>query len=90
MGDPAQATYGFRGAATGAMDIIKEKMSAKEYPLSVSYRCPKLICELASKDVPEFSAAPNAIDGSIVYENYEYEMGMRKYIDMYRKVLSDN
>lgn len=25
-----------------------------------------------------------------VYENYEYEMGMRKYIDMYRKVLSDN
>ena len=66
------AIYGFRGAATGAMDIFKEKMSAKEYPLSVSYRCPKLICELASKDVPEFSAAPNAIDGSIVYENYEY------------------
>lgn len=72
VGDPAQAIYGFRGAATGAMDIFKAKMSAKEYPLSVSYRCPKLICELASKDVPEFSAAPNAIDGSIVYENYEY------------------
>lgn len=72
VGDPAQAIYGFRGAASGAMDILKTKMNAIELHLSISYRCPKAICELAAKDVPEIKAAPNAIDGSIVYENYEY------------------
>ena len=72
VGDPAQAIYGFRGAASGAMDILKDKMSAVELHLSISYRCPKAICELAAKDVPEIKAAPNAKEGSILYENYEY------------------
>lgn len=66
VGDPAQAIYGFRGAASGAVDRVASALNAKRLPLSITYRCPKKIVELARKYVPDFEAAPDAPEGAIV------------------------
>ena len=53
VGDRWQSIYYFRGAETGGVDKIKHKFSMAEYPLSVSFRCPKAIVEAAHWRVPE-------------------------------------
>jgi superfamily I DNA/RNA helicase len=64
VGDPSQAIYGFRGADSDSMDIIKAEFSATELPLTVSYRCARNIVEFAQQ-FGTIDVAPNAKDGSI-------------------------
>jgi DNA helicase II / ATP-dependent DNA helicase PcrA len=49
VGDPRQAIYGFRGANSDAMEKVARKFSCQTFPLSVSYRCPKLVVAEAQK-----------------------------------------
>jgi DNA helicase II / ATP-dependent DNA helicase PcrA len=65
VGDPKQAIYGFTGASADAMDLIAAEFKTVELPLTVSYRCPRAVGELARSLVPYFEVAPGAIEGSV-------------------------
>ena len=59
VGDPAQALYGFAGATGDGMSKLTARFSAKVFPLSICWRCPKRHLEVAAalfKDQP--SGAP--------------------------------
>lgn len=66
VGDPAQSIYQFRGADSEAIPNFINKLKAKTLPLSVTYRCPKKVVELAQEIVPDIEASPNASDGIVV------------------------
>lgn len=66
VGDDRQAIYGFRGADSGSIARLKKELSAVELGLTITYRCPKQIVELAQKIVPDFMAAANAPEGTII------------------------
>jgi len=63
--DRFQAIYHFRGAASNAVDKIKTKLKAKELPLSITYRCPKLVVKEAQALVPHIQARPRAPEGLV-------------------------
>lgn len=65
VGDPAQSIYQFRGADSRAMPNIIEKLDAETLPLSVTYRCPKLVVKMAQEIVPDIIAHDSAPDGTI-------------------------
>lgn len=72
IGDPAQAIYGFRGADSNSMNLIKEEFNCTEMPLTVSYRCPTAVVEYAKQWVDHIEAAPNAPAGEVVDLNYDW------------------
>ena len=57
--------YGWRGADENAVRRITEELKAKTFPLSVSFRCPKVVVARAQRYVPEFQAAENAPEGRL-------------------------
>jgi superfamily I DNA/RNA helicase len=65
VGDNLQAIYGFRGADSNALDRLKTELNAREFGLTVTYRCPKQIVELARCVAPDFQAHPSAPEGII-------------------------
>lgn len=65
VGDPRQAIYGFRGADVGGMERLKKDLSAATFPLTITYRCPKKVVEIAKKMVPDYEAAPEAPEGTV-------------------------
>jgi ATP-dependent DNA helicase UvrD/PcrA len=65
VGDPRQAIYQFRGAAQGAFEKVQESFAANVLPLSVTYRCGRLIVEEARRFVKELEAAPLAEEGRV-------------------------
>lgn len=65
IGDDRQAIYGWRGAATNGIQMMKERLDADELPLTVTYRCGKAIVDLAKRFVPDFEAHPTAPDGEV-------------------------
>lgn len=66
VGDRRQAIYGFRGADTAAMDVIKQNFRCDELPLSICYRCPKDVIEVAKRDVPHIEAHEEAAAGKVL------------------------
>ena len=66
VGDDRQQIFGFRGAMHNGLDTFKEKLNAKEFPLTVNFRCGKKIISLAQIIVPDIQAAPDAIEGEIL------------------------
>lgn len=66
VGDRFQSIYGFRGADSDAIPRMIGTLGAKVLPLSISYRCPRKVAELAREIVPHFEPAPGAIEGEIV------------------------
>ena len=71
VGDPNQAIYGFRGADSNSMDIFKSDLEArgreiKDFPLSVSWRCPHTVVKEANRYVQNFTCPDSADDGSVV------------------------
>jgi len=60
VGDSKQSIYGFRGAGTNSMQVLKETLNATSMRLSICYRCPIGHLELVKHIVPEIEAAPNA------------------------------
>lgn len=67
VGDDRQAIYGFRGAAQDGMNMMVEKLNAVELSLTITYRCPKRVVELAAEMVPDYRAAAAAPEGEICY-----------------------
>jgi superfamily I DNA/RNA helicase len=65
VGDDRQAIYGFRGAATDGMQMMRQKLSAKQLGLTTTYRCPRLVVELAQEIVPDYVSAPSAPRGMV-------------------------
>lgn len=56
VGDDRQAIYGFTGADADSMDLIKDRLDSAILPLTVTYRCPQRIVQLAQKWVPDIEA----------------------------------
>jgi superfamily I DNA/RNA helicase len=65
VGDPAQAIYGFTGADSDSLDLIRADFNAITLPLTVSYRCPKAVVAEARNWVRHIQPADNAIEGSV-------------------------
>lgn len=65
VGDRFQSIYGFRGADADAIPRMIQELNAKVLPLSICYRCPRSVVELAQTVVPGIEAAPDAIDGVV-------------------------
>lgn len=65
VGDDRQAIYGFSGADSDAMDNMIDAMKAEVMPLSITWRCPRSVVELAQTYVPDIEAAPNAEEGVV-------------------------
>jgi DNA helicase-2/ATP-dependent DNA helicase PcrA len=63
VGDDKQAIYAWRGAGYNVIPALIEEFDAKTLPLSITYRCPKKVVEVANAVVPDFYAAPDAEDG---------------------------
>lgn len=66
VGDPAQSIYQFRGADSEAIPNFINKLKAKTLPLSVTYRCPKRVVNIAQEIVPDIQAADDAPDGEVI------------------------
>jgi DNA helicase II / ATP-dependent DNA helicase PcrA len=65
-GDVFQAIYGFCGATPAVINHLQHELNAKYLPLSVSYRLPRKVIELAQKINPAIEAASGAIEGEII------------------------
>jgi DNA helicase-2/ATP-dependent DNA helicase PcrA len=69
VGDPKQSIYAFRGASHTAIEELKSAFGAEEMPLTVSYRCPKLVVAAARAVFPFaknlIEHAEGAIDGYV-------------------------
>jgi len=66
VGDKFQAIYQWRGASTNSMDLLKNEFNCKEFPLSITYRCPKSVVREAQQFVPHFEAAETAPEGEVL------------------------
>lgn len=66
VGDDRQAIYGFRGAASDGMHMMKVRLNATQLGLTTTYRCPKSVVALAQTIVTDYTAAPAAPEGEIV------------------------
>lgn len=65
VGDPRQSIFGFAGADSQSFYRIKGRTLARELPLSVCYRCPTAVLDLAREIVPHIEAAPGAPTGIV-------------------------
>jgi|SRR5215467_1360484 len=54
VGDRWQSIYYFRGAEVNSVDKLIKQFNMEEMPLSVSFRCPRVIVEAARWRVPDF------------------------------------
>lgn len=68
VGDDRQAIYGFSGADAAALDNLITSTRSAVLPLSITWRCPKVVVDLAKTIVPDIEAAPTAHEGEIRYE----------------------
>lgn len=66
-GDPKQAIYGFRGALSNSMPALKAlRKEWLDFPLTMTYRCPKAIVARQQKHAPGYSAHPSAPEGQVL------------------------
>lgn len=65
VGDDRQAIYGFRGADSGSLDRLKTELNAAELGLTTTYRCGRVIVELARTLVPDFAAGAENPEGEV-------------------------
>ena len=65
VGDSSQAIYGFRGADSKSLQSIAEDFGTRELPLSICYRCPKSVVEVAKQYVPQIESHENAPEGEV-------------------------
>jgi hypothetical protein len=66
VGDDRQAIYGFRGAASDGMHLMKQRLNAGTLGLTTTYRCPKTVVALANTIVADYTAAPSAPEGEVL------------------------
>lgn len=65
VGDPHQAIYGFTGADSAALDNIRADFNAETLPLTVTYRCPKNVVQVANQWVSHIQAHESAPAGVV-------------------------
>ena len=65
VGDPMQCIYAFRGADSNSMSNLIKTLNAKILKLPVSYRCPKIVIELAQTMVSDIECPSTAMEGQI-------------------------
>lgn len=67
--------YGFRGADPRSMDtfrdILEKRGGVREMPLTICWRCPESVIEMARMIVPEINARPGADRGEVVFPETE-------------------
>lgn len=68
VGDPCQAIYGFSGADAKSIDNIKAEYATLEMPLTVSFRCPRKVVQVAQRWVSHIQPHPDAPEGVVEYE----------------------
>lgn len=66
VGDPHQAIYGFTGANADSLDLIATDFQCVRLPLTITYRCPKKVVQLARTWVSHISAADTAPEGEVI------------------------
>lgn len=70
VGDPKQAIYAFRGADSDSMGSIVDIWGKPEeflrLPLSLTYRCPRVVVQRQQKHVPGYEAAATNREGQII------------------------
>lgn len=66
VGDSHQAIYGFRGADNQSLANIGRVFKAETLPLSISYRCPRKVVEIAQQFVPTIECSDTAEDGEVL------------------------
>jgi DNA helicase-2/ATP-dependent DNA helicase PcrA len=71
VGDPRQAIYGFTGADNDSLDLIKKQFRCVELPLTVTFRCPKAIVQVAQQWVSHIQAHETAPDGKVSASTFE-------------------
>ncbi len=72
VGDRKQAIYGFAGSDSEAFEKLCKMPNTKILPLSINYRCPKIVGELVKRFVPQFQTRPDAPEG-ILDENASFK-----------------
>lgn len=65
VGDKNQSIYGFRGADASSLDSIASEFDAQSFPLTVTYRCPTSVVDLARAYVPHLEAVEGAPVGRV-------------------------
>lgn len=81
VGDRFQAIYGWRGAHTTAMDAIAALFDAERLPLSLSYRCSRIVAKMVNKRYPEipFETWDGAKPGSYrTYKAWEWQENVQE------------
>ena len=66
VGDPWQSIYAFRGAVTNGMGDIAQHFNMAQFPLSVSFRCPRAIVRRAHDRVPHMKWTDWAEEGEVM------------------------
>lgn len=69
VGDSFQAIYGFCGATSDSLNIMKHMLGEDnciELPLTVTYRCPHSVISLAQEYVPDITAHENNKAGTVI------------------------
>jgi superfamily I DNA/RNA helicase len=82
VGDKNQSIYKFRGADTHAMEKMETSFNAKNYPLSITYRCSQEVTAHAQELVPNIQCAPTAVKGEAPIITNEYGANIFKGGDM--------
>jgi len=72
VGDRKQAIYGFAGSDSESFERLCKMPNTKILPLSINYRCPEVVGDLARKFVPQFETRPGAPVG-VIDENASYK-----------------
>ena len=65
VGDPRQAIFGFTGADNDSLQQLKDQFDCTSLPLTVTYRCPKAVVNLARNWVSHIEAHETAPEGAV-------------------------
>lgn len=74
VGDSRQCLYGFTGSDIEVFDKIESKFRVTEFPLSISYRCAKLVVHEAQALVPSIEASNTAKLGEVNHLGYKWSL----------------
>lgn len=73
VGDKYQAIYGWRGADSDSMDKLEARYGLKKMPLTVCFRCPPEVVEVAAKIVPEIKPFQSKEPGAVIRLGTEWD-----------------